>query len=104
MYKRYAYLIAALTTVLHLNAVRTREVVHHGFPTFEKAELTNLSLSEDGILAPGPTVETLAELQSALIWTATQAKDGTLYVATGNKGRVLAINPEGEIPLFPVAT
>ena len=97
MYKRYAYLIAALTTVLHLNAVRTREVVHHGFPTFEKAELTNLSLSEDGILAPGPTVETLAELQSALIWTATQAKDGTLYVATGNKGRVLAINPEGEI-------
>ena len=57
MYKRYAYLIAALTTVLHLNAVRTREVVHHGFPTFEKAELINLSLSEDGILAPGPTVD-----------------------------------------------
>ena len=47
MYKRYAYLIAALTTVLHLNAVRTREVVHHGFPTFEKAALTHLSLSED---------------------------------------------------------
>ena len=74
MYKRYAYLIAALTTTLHLNAVRTREVVHHGFPTFEKAELTNLSLSEDGILAPGPTIETLAELQSALIWTVTRQR------------------------------
>ena len=96
MKKQATLLCFSLMTVLQTHGVRTREINHHGFETFENAELNNLTLSEDGILQTGPAIELFAELQASLIWTAKQAEDGTLYVATGNKGRVIAIDVEGK--------
>ena len=43
-----------------------------------------------------PAIETIAELDSSIIWSATQAPNGTLFIATGNKGKIVSISPNGE--------
>jgi hypothetical protein len=96
MKKNLTLLFLVMLANLQVHAVRTREISHQGFAAFEKAELQNLSITEDGILATGPSIETVAELQASLIWTARQGKDGTLFVATGNKGRIIVITPDGK--------
>jgi hypothetical protein len=88
--------LAPFTLALQLTAVQTREIVHQGQEAFSKGELQNLTLSEDGILTTGPAIETIAELDSAIIWSAAQAPNGTLFIATGNKGKIISIDPKGE--------
>ena len=89
-------LLATIALTSQLPAVQTREISHHGHGDFAKAELHNLTLSQDGLLTTGPAIETIAELDSSIIWSATQAPNGTLFIATGNKGKIVSISPNGE--------
>ena len=89
-----------LTSVTSLWAVQTREISHQGHDDFKKAELNNISLTDDGLLKTGPAIEVVSELEASIIWSAAQGKNGTLFVATGNKGRILAIQPSGEVQVI----
>ena len=94
--KLFKWLPLLLLPSVTLLAVQTRDISHLGHNDFKKAELNNLTLSEEGLISTGPAIELVSELDSSIIWAATQSKDGTLYIATGNKGRILAIQPDGE--------
>ncbi|MEQ1911411.1 MAG: PQQ-binding-like beta-propeller repeat protein [Vicinamibacterales bacterium] len=62
---------------------------------FLKGDLDNLSVDTRGQLTLGPASEVVYETPSPFLWTVVPAADGTLYVGTGNDGRVYKIDPQG---------
>ena len=62
---------------------------------FLKGELENLSVDSRGQLTLGPASDLVYETPSPFLWTIVPAPDGTLYVGTGNDGRVFKVDPQG---------
>ena len=62
---------------------------------FLKGDLENLSVDARGTLSLGPATELVYETASPFLWTVVPAADGTLYVGTGNDGRVYRVDPQG---------
>jgi sugar lactone lactonase YvrE len=62
---------------------------------FLKGDIENLSVDARGQLTLGPASELVYETPSPFLWTVVPAADGTLYVGTGNDGRVFKIDPQG---------
>jgi len=53
------------------------------------------SLSREGRLSLAPKVETVFDSDQTAVWAMAEAPDGTLYAATGNRGRVYRIGRDG---------
>ena len=64
-------------------------------PDFLKGDLENLSVDARGQLTLGPVSEVIYETPSPFLWTVVPAPDGSLFVGTGNDGRVYRIDPQG---------
>jgi sugar lactone lactonase YvrE len=62
---------------------------------FLKGEIENLSVDARGTLTLGPASELVYETPSPFLWTVVPAPDGSLYVGTGNDGRVFKVDPQG---------
>lgn len=62
---------------------------------FLKGDLDNLSIDAGGQLTLGPATELIYETPSPFLWTVVPAADGTLFVGTGNDGRVYKIDAQG---------
>ena len=62
---------------------------------FLKGDLENLSVDARGQLMLGPATELVYETPSPFLWTVVPAPDGTLYIGTGNDGRVYKVDPQG---------
>ena len=63
---------------------------------FLRGRLANVSLSRDGQLRPAAPWKVAFEDGQSSVWSAVQAPDGTLYLGTGHKGRVIRISPQGQ--------
>ncbi len=63
---------------------------------FLRGRLANISLSRDGQLRPAAPWKVAFEDGQSSIWSAVQAADGSLYLGTGHKGRVIRIAPDGQ--------
>ena len=68
----------------------------NGFNDFLKGRLSNLSLSADGVLQPGPVVRSTAVLGQPASWSLTAAPDGSIYAGTGHSGKVYKLLPGGQ--------
>ena len=66
------------------------------FSDFIKGRFQGISLTRDGRLTPAPALQTLASTGDAGIWSVAAAPDGTLYFATGHRGRVYQLKPGGQ--------
>ena len=64
-------------------------------PDFLKGDLENLSVDSRGQLTLGPASEVVYETPSPFLWTVVPAPDGSLFVGTGNDGRVYRIDAQG---------
>lgn len=64
--------------------------------------LFGISVSDNGILRPSPSVKTIATCAESVILSSAVAKNGDLYVGTGHNGRVLALKT-GKSEFHPVA-
>ena len=62
---------------------------------FLKGDLENLSVDARGQLTLGPATELVYETPSPFLWTVVPAADGTLYIGTGNDGRVYKVDAQG---------
>jgi sugar lactone lactonase YvrE len=62
---------------------------------FLKGDIENLSIDARGQLTLGPATELVYESPSPFLWTVVPAPDGTLYVGTGNDGKVFRVDPNG---------
>jgi hypothetical protein len=67
----------------------------NSYSDFIKGRFTGISLSQEGRLALAPGMEPVFTSDQAVIWSVAQAPDGTLYAATGHRGRVYKIDRAG---------
>jgi hypothetical protein len=70
-----------------------------GYQDFSRGRINGLSLTSDGKLGPGPRVTTVFDSGQADIWSVAQTPDGSLYLGTGNRGRLFRIDPSGKSSL-----
>src|SRR5271155_4067876 len=76
---------AATTTTWEMNT----------YQDFLKGRFTAVSLDRDGKLSLAPKLETVFSSGQPVIWSVAQAPDGSLYAATGHRGRVYRIDSSG---------
>src|SRR5438876_7005005 len=67
---------------------------------FLKGDVENLSIDGHGQLTLGPGTELVYETAAPFLWSMQAQPDGTLFVGTGNEGKVFKIDPQGKGALF----
>jgi hypothetical protein len=74
------------------------KVWHHDRPEhFDKAQLKQAVVSNEGALRLSKQLEPLAGLDAAHVWDIVEDKQGNLFVATGNEGKVFQVTPQGKV-------
>jgi hypothetical protein len=63
---------------------------------FDKAQLKQAVITSEGALRLSRQVKPLANLQAANVWDVVEDKTGTLYVATGDEGKLWRVTPDGK--------
>ena len=92
-------LALALVLAAHAFAATTTTWELNGYADFLRGTLNGLSLTRDGRLVAGPKIDTLFTSDQPEIWSVAQAPDGSIYLGTGNRGRVYRIYPSGKSSL-----
>jgi hypothetical protein len=69
-------------------------------PIFLKGDVENLSIDSHGQLTLGPATELVFETSAPFLWSMIAESDGSLFVGTGNEGKVFRIDPQGKGSLF----
>jgi len=67
---------------------------------FLKGDVDNLSIDAHGQLTLGPVTELVYETSAPFLWSMIAAPDGSLFVGTGNEGKVFRIDAQGKGALF----
>jgi WD40 repeat protein len=67
---------------------------------FLKGEVTNLSIDNQGRLMLGPATDLVYETSAPFVWAIVPGPDGSLFVGTGNEGKVYRIDAQGRGSLF----
>jgi len=70
------------------------------FSDFIKGKFDGVSLGRDGRLSLAPKLDTLFTSEQPVIWSVAAAPDGALYAATGHRGRIFRIEPNGTSKLL----
>jgi hypothetical protein len=63
---------------------------------FLKGDVENLSIDTRGQLVLGPATELVYETAAPFLWSIAAEADGTLFVGTGNEGKVYRIDSQGK--------
>jgi hypothetical protein len=82
-------LFASATTAWEMNT----------YTDFIRGRFDAVSLSRDGRLSLAPKLDTIFSSDQPVVWSVAQAPDGTLYAATGHRGRIYKIDPAGKSSL-----
>jgi sugar lactone lactonase YvrE len=67
---------------------------------FLRGEVENLSVDGHGRLVLGPATQMVAETTAPFLWTMVAAPDGSLFLGSGNEGKVFKVDPGGRISTF----
>src|SRR5215471_20921183 len=89
-----AALCAALAPAILGSGTATWEM--NSYNDFIKGKSQGLSLSREGRLTLAPKLDTVFTSDQPVIWGVAQGPDGTLYAATGHRGRVYKIDKSGK--------
>ncbi len=71
----------------------------NGYQDFLRGRMEGLSLTRDGRLVLGPKLDRLFQSDQAEIWSVARAPDGSLYLGTGNRGRLYKLDAAGNSTL-----
>ena len=72
----------------------------NSYNDFIRGRFAGISLSREGRLSLAPKLDTIFSSDQPVIWSVAEAPDGSLYAATGNRGRVYRIDPAGKSSLL----
>ena len=67
---------------------------------FLRGDVENLSIDMNGQLVLGPATELVYETAAPFLWSLLAAGDGSLFVGTGNEGKVFRIDSQGRGSVF----
>src|SRR5262249_62429695 len=93
-----AALLAAALAPLHGSSPKFFQAATQN--DFLKGDVENLSVDNHGQLRLGPATELVYETSAPFLWSMVAAPDGSLFVGTGNEGKVFRIDPQGKGSLF----
>jgi hypothetical protein len=94
----FAAAFGAAAPLLRAASTKVWEVSE--FKDFAPGKFENLSLTYEGRLTMGPSLQPLYSSDQPVIWDTAVAPDGTIYVATGHEGHVYRVDPKGGNKLF----
>jgi len=96
--------VATLTAAAVLQASTPRFFTAAAQTDFLQGDIENLSIDSRGQLMLGPATTTVYEASSPFVWALTPGTDGSLFLGTGNDGRVLRVDAQGRAaPFFDAA-
>ena len=72
----------------------------NSYSDFVRGRFEGISLSREGRISLSPKLDTVFTSDQSVIWSVAQAPDGTLYAATGHRGRVYRIDTQGKSSLL----
>jgi hypothetical protein len=72
----------------------------NSYGDFVRGRFEGISLSREGRLSLAPKIDTIFSSDQPVIWSVVQAPDGSLYAATGHRGRVYKIDAAGNSSLL----
>jgi hypothetical protein len=77
-------------------AASTQTWEMNGYPDFSRGRFAGLSISYDGKIALGPGLTTVFDSGQAEVWSVATAPDGSIYLGTGNRGRLYRVDAAGQ--------
>src|SRR6478735_9843520 len=102
--RRLAAAAFTLCTAAAVDASSTKFFVAATQADFLKGEVENLSIDGRGQLVLGPATELVYETPAPFLWTVMPAPDGSIFIGTGNDGRVFKVDAQGKgAPFFDAA-
>ncbi len=69
-----------------------------------KGDVENLSIDKDGRLSLGPPATLLYDSTAPFLWTVVAGADGSLFIGSGNEGKVFRVGADGKASTFFDAT
>jgi hypothetical protein len=72
----------------------------NSYGDFIRGRFDGVSLSRDGRLSIAPKLDTVFASDQPVVWSVAQAPDGSLYAATGHRGRIYHIDHSGKATLL----
>src|SRR5438477_8229964 len=75
----------------------------NSYQDFIRGRFQGLSLTRDGRLTIAPKIDTLFTSDQPIVWSLAQGSDGTVYAATGHRGRLYQIDKSGQSKLLLTA-
>ncbi len=91
-------LLLCFSALLPASSTLTWEMT--SYQDFVKGKFTGVSLSREGDLLLAPKLESVFNSEQPVIWSLAQAPDGTLYAATGHRGKLFRIDKSGQSALL----
>ncbi|HEY1859980.1 MAG TPA: two-component regulator propeller domain-containing protein [Gemmataceae bacterium] len=70
---------------------------HHSASDYDKAQFRNAVVNSDGALQLAREVKSLAGLDATHVWDVAEDRDGNLYVATGDEGKLYKVAADGKV-------
>src|SRR5579863_1652825 len=67
-----------------------------GYQDFLRGRMSGVSITPDGRLMLGPKLDTFFSSGQPQIWSVAQAPDGSLYLGTGDRGRLMKVDALGQ--------
>jgi WD40 repeat protein len=67
---------------------------------FLRGEVDQLSVDEHGRLTLGPELARVHDAAAPFVWTAVAGADGALFLGTGNDGKVIRVDRNGQAAVF----
>jgi len=101
LYSKVALVVAVLTFYTWCAfATTTKIFTENSYNDFVKGELKTTSLSSEGELFPAPEFEKIWEAENELIWRIVKGSDNTLFLSTGNDGKIYRKKEKGKPEMF----
>ncbi|HTU18743.1 MAG TPA: WD40 repeat domain-containing protein [Gemmataceae bacterium] len=94
---RWPYVVAVmLLSPSVLPAAKVKVWYQHTPSHYDKAQLKQTVLSNEGVLRLSRQVRPLAGLDAAHVWDLVEDRDGNLYAATGDEGKIYKLPAQGK--------
>jgi hypothetical protein len=92
----FGFRAAAILSLLLIagpgEAAKVKVWHQHGQSSFDKAKFTRAVVSSEGVLGLSRRLKLLANPGAANVWALAETKDGVLYAATGDEGKVFRVD------------
>src|SRR5438477_2934751 len=92
-----ALLVCAAATVLASKPVFWQTAT---VSDFLRGDVENVSIDDHGRLLLGPATEMFSETTAPFLWAMAAAPDGSLFIGTGNEGKVFKVDATGKLTTF----